>query len=145
MQLTQFSDYSLRVLIYLGNKKAPATVQEISKGFQVNRNHLVKVVHRMAQLGLLNTAKGSKGGISLSKDPSFYKVGDIVKMMEPHLDLVECFDSKSNTCPIIGVCDLQVVLTRARDEFIAHLNKYSLQDLLITKNTTEKLKRLGLS
>ena len=99
----------------------------------------------MAQLGLVNTAKGFKGGVSLAKEPSKYKIGDLVAAMEPHMNLVECFDAKTNTCPIISVCDLQRILVQGRNQFIKNLNEYSLQDLLVSKNAKEKMARLKIA
>ena len=73
MQLTRYTDYSLRVLLYLAvdqNRNPPVTVDELSQQFQISRNHLVKIVHELGQRGLLLTVRGRGGGVRLAKDPS---------------------------------------------------------------------------
>src|SRR5690606_17942479 len=113
-----FSDYSIRVLMFLGHKRQPATVREISETFRISRNHLVKVAHRMGQLGLVRSTKGSRGGLELAKPPEEYRMGDIIMLVEPHMELAECFDSKFSRCPIRGYCGLQNALMGAHLAFI---------------------------
>ncbi|HEX4925295.1 MAG TPA: Rrf2 family transcriptional regulator [Bdellovibrionales bacterium] len=130
MRLTMFTDYTLRVLIYLGNKGGRATVSEIAENFNVSRNHLVKVVHKMAGAGYLESVKGKNGGIQLTAEAFAKGLGDIVSDFEPDLHIVECFDREHNRCPIMGVCRLEKLLYSARDEFLRALNRHTLKDLV---------------
>lgn len=130
MQLSKFGDYSFRVLIYAGTKKALCTTSEISKAFEISQNHLVKVVHRLEKLGYLKTKKGKNGGFTLSKDPSKILVGDAFQSIEQNLDLVECFSEEINRCVINDTCRLKHVFYRALEQFIGCLNQYTLKDLL---------------
>lgn len=144
MRLTQFSDYSLRVLIYVGHKRGLATVVEIAESFHISRNHLVKVVHHLAGLGLIRSYKGRGGGIELACDPATARIGDLIEQLEPDLDLVECFNKKTNECPIIGICDLEHALYQARAVFLAELNKTTLKDLYESPRRSAKIKILGI-
>jgi Rrf2 family nitric oxide-sensitive transcriptional repressor len=130
MQLTQFTDYSLRVLIYLARLPEPgmATVPEIADHHGISRHHLVKVVHNLAQQGLINTTRGKGGGIQLARPPHTIGLGDVVRLTEPHMDLVECFDLKTNQCRIVRGCFLKAALHEARRAFMAALDKYTLAD-----------------
>ena len=130
MQLTQFTDYSLRVLIYLGKKQNQATVHEISTFFNVSRNHLVKVVHNLSQKGMIESYKGKAGGIRLPEKTLKLKLGEIVEVLEPNFELVECFNAETNTCPIIGICGLEKILIKAHRSFMGELNEYTLGDLI---------------
>ena len=60
MQLKLYTDYSLRVLIYLAAKPEDkvATITDIAKAFGMSRNHLVKVVHNLSLLGYIITTRG---------------------------------------------------------------------------------------
>lgn len=145
MQLTFFTDYSMRVLIYLGHKESLATVREISESFRVSNNHLVKVVHKLSQLGLIESYKGKSGGIKLAPKTKNMKIGDIVLQIEPHFHIVECFNTQHNACPIIGYCDLENILYEAREQFFKVLNNHTLNDLLISRNRLKKMKILGLA
>ena len=127
MQLTLFSDYSLRILLYLSMHRARrVTVPEISAAYGISQNHLVKVVQLLITEGLVESTRGRGGGLTLAKEPADINVAAVVRRTEPHLDLVECFDAKTNTCPIDGACGLKLALVQAQRAFFAELEKYTL-------------------
>lgn len=131
MHLTQFSDYGLRLALYLAcHPDRPASVEEVSRSFGISRNHLVKVAARLTELGVVAARRGRGGGMTLAMPPSAINVGWLVRRTEPHLDLVECFDPASSTCPIAQACALKSLLHRAREAFLAVLDAHTLDDLL---------------
>ncbi len=130
MQLSKFGDYSFRVLIFAGTKNDLCTTDEVSKAFEISRNHLVKVVHRLEKLGFLKTKKGKHGGFMLSEDPSMIRLGKLFHVIEQNLDLVECFSKETNQCRITGCCQLKGILHEALKKFVEVLNQYTLKDLL---------------
>lgn len=130
MQLSKFGDYSFRVLIFAGTKNDLCTTEEVSKAFEISRNHLVKVVHRLEKLGFLKTKKGKHGGFMLSEDPSMIRLGKLFQVIEQNLDLVECFSKETNQCRITGSCQLKSILHEALEKFVKVLNQYTLKDLL---------------
>lgn len=129
MQLTLFTDYSLRVLMYLSeNQDRLCTVKEISARYGVSNNHIVKVVHKLAQLGYIRSQKGKGGGIALLKKPEDINLRDLVASLEPGFMLVECFDASSNTCKITTACRLKGILGEALKSFLDTLGRYTLAD-----------------
>lgn len=129
MQLTQFSDYSLRVVLYLtAHKGRVVPLPEISRAYGVSHHHLVKVVRRLTEEGLVESVRGRAGGVRLGRPPAEINVGALVRRTEPHLDLVECFDKSANTCPIDGVCGLKGALKRATAAFLEVLDGHTLAD-----------------
>lgn len=129
MQLTLFTDYSLRVLMYLSeNQGRLCTVKEISARYGVSNNHIVKVVHRLAQLGYIKSQKGKGGGIALLKKPEEINLRDLIVALEPGFTLVECFDASSNTCRIMSACKLKSILREALKSFLETLGRYTLAD-----------------
>ncbi len=145
MKLTQFSDYSLRVLLYLAIKNERATVSEISKNFKVSQNHLVKVVHQLAKRKMLRSAKGKDGGLFLEPQTLKMRLGDIVLLTEANFQIVECFDPKTNTCPIAGLCALETSLHEAFSSFVANLNRQCLGDLVKSPTLAARKKILGIT
>jgi len=143
MNLNYFTDYSLRVLIYLAIKGERATTQEIAKAFKISPNHLVKVAHRLSGLRLIRSTKGRFGGIELGLSPEKINIGAVVELIEPMV-LVECFSKEENTCPIAGVCDLEVILHRAQQSFLNELKRITLADLMKSRWALQKRKRLEL-
>jgi len=141
MQLTLYSDYSLRVLIYLGTKahSEPATITDIAQAFGISRNHLVKVVHNLGQLGYINTVRGKRGGMQLSRTPDKINLGEVVRHTEGNFDIVECFNSTSNTCPISPMCKLKGVINDAYRSFIGVLDRYTLADVLKNKKQLQSV------
>src|SRR5690606_11812434 len=99
MQLTQFTDYGLRSLMYLAAQPEKlCSVREIAEHYAISRNHLVKVVHRLAQLGYVTSSKGKGGGIRLACKPQELRLGDLVLALEPNMHLVDCFNYETNNC-----------------------------------------------
>lgn len=130
MQLTLFSDYSLRVLLYLAvHRDRRVALPEISAAYGISHNHLVKVVQRLVDKGLVTSTRGRGGGLELAEEPAAINLASVVRVTEPNMDLVECFDRATNTCPIDGACGLKNALGRARTAFLAELARYSLADL----------------
>lgn len=131
MQLTIYTDYSLRVLLYLGlHPDKRVTISEIADAYGVSRNHLVKVVHNLALEGWIHTIRGKSGGMQLAFPPDQINIGAVVRKTEPHMNLLECFDREINTCPIISTCALKRVLYQARKAFMDVLDQYTVADAL---------------
>lgn len=138
MQLTRYTDYSLRVLIYLAvdKHKKRVTIDEIAQCFAIPRNHLVKIVHQLGKLGYLNTLRGKGGGITLAKAPQQMGLGNIVRDMEHNLEPVNC---TKPACRLQSGCTLRQVLQDARQAFLSTLDCYSLADLLTNPEQTRYL------
>ena len=131
MQLTIFTDYGLRTLMFLAaHRDRLCNVREVADHYGVSYNHLVKVVHRLAQLGYISSSKGKGGGIKLAVDPATAKLGHLVQALEPNMDIVECFNKDSNTCRITSSCTLKHYLFDAKRSFIDSLNQHTLADTL---------------
>ena len=131
MQLTLYTDYSLRVLLYLG--RAPgrtATITEIAEAYQISRNHLVKVVHNLSIHGFIQTTRGCGGGIALPRPPEEIVIGNVVRHTEVNFNLTECFDQKRNTCPIAATCLLKSVFYEAQRAFMDALDQKTLANVL---------------
>ena len=131
MQLTRYSDYSLRVLIYLAVRETElATIEDIAAAYGISKGHLMKVVHQLGRAGYVETVRGRGGGLRLARPPEEIGVGAVVRRMEDRMALVECFDPKANRCRIEPVCGLRVALHEALDAFLQTLDGYTLADLV---------------
>jgi Rrf2 family nitric oxide-sensitive transcriptional repressor len=129
MQLTLFSDYSLRVLLYLSihhDRRVP--LPEISAAYGISQHHLVKVVQRLVEEELIESVRGRGGGLRLGRPPREINIAAVVRMTEPTLTLVECFDARTNTCPIDAACGLKTALARAQKAFFAELEQHTLAE-----------------
>lgn len=131
MKLTHYSDYSLRVLIYLGvhAPKKLATISEIAESYAISRNHVVKVVHHLGRLGYVETLRGKHGGMRLAMRPEEINVGKLVRETEASLQIVECFGD-DDACVLTPVCVLKHALNDALQAFLEQLDQYTLKDLI---------------
>ena len=138
MQLTQHTDFSLRVLIYLSlqDKEVITTINEIASHFNILKNHLTKVVHSLAKHGYIKTVRGKNGGISLNVSPDSLYLGNIIRTTEKNTEVINC---KKSICPLINNCELKNILNKAENAFFDALNEYTLAD--INKNP-QKIKTL---
>lgn len=142
MQLTIYSDYALRTLIYLGlNAERPVPVPEVATAYGISAHHLAKVAKALVRGGFARTHRGRSGGLELVTSPCNVNVGAVVRLTEPTLDLLECFDRKTSTCKLTGACRLERTLHEARTAFFDVLDRTTLADLLT--NAPAITKRLG--
>jgi len=131
MQLTQHTDYSLRVLIYLSLQPARlCTITEIADFYGISRNHLVKVVHKLGLLGYIETVRGKHGGLRLARPAADITIGEVARSTEPNLNIAECFDRDTNQCSITEVCRLKTILQQARTAFMQTLDGYTIADAI---------------
>ena len=144
MRINLSTDYSLRVLLYLGLRMRQSTVKEIAEAFGVSQNHLAKVAHQLMKMGYIGGKKGRGGGIYLTANPKQIRLGDFVRELQTETPLLECFDAHTNTCPIINICRLQNELSIALDKFYESLNKKTLADLIKSSPGDPRLAKLGI-
>lgn len=144
MHITRYTDYSLRVLIYLTlNKGQRSTIKEIADSYGISKNHLMKVVHNLNKAGYIETLRGKKGGLKLGLEPKDINVGQLVRELEPDFNLVECFSPKGN-CTITPVCQLKSIIGRALTAFINELEQYTLADVIDGHSEQQAMDLLGI-
>lgn len=140
MQLTAYTDYALRVLMYLAvHDDRLTTIAELASVYDISKNHLMKIVHQLGQEGFIETVRGRGGGLRLGQSPTRVAIGQVVRKMEPHFNIVECFDAADNRCPLTPVCQLSTALEKARSAFLAVLDGYTLADLIQDKSDLTRL------
>lgn len=131
MQLTRYSDLSLRVLIYLAVHRGElATIEQIAEAYGISRAHVMKVAHQLGRAGFLETVRGRGGGLRLARAPESIRVGDVIRHTEGRIDLVECFRPGTSHCRIEPVCGLRGLLEEAVVSFLRTLDGCTLSDLV---------------
>lgn len=130
MRLTTFSDYTLRVLMYLAlDRSRLATIPEIAAAYGISQNHLMKVVHQLALTGVIESVRGKGGGIRLAREPEAIRIGEVVRAAEGDAPIVECLSDEPHACLIAGTCKLTRALVDAFDALYESLDRYTLADL----------------
>ena len=130
MHITRYTDYSLRVLIYLAiNSEQLVTINDIAKSYNISKNHLMKIVQQLNLKGYLLAIRGKNGGIKLNKPPALINIGALVRELEDSNKLVECF-GENNQCVITPGCQLKQIFAQAQQSFYQTLDKFTLSDLV---------------
>lgn len=146
MRLTVYTDYSLRVLIYLAlawRSGRLATIPEIAAAYGISRHHLMKIVHDLGRAGFVQTVQGRGGGLRLARAPEQIHVGAVVRQAEPDFGLVECHREGEHTqCVVWPVCRLEVGFHRALEAFMRELDAISLADAVRPASTARTLLQL---
>lgn len=128
MQLTRFTDYSLRVLMHLSQQRDDDNIslEFLAEHFNMNRHHLNKVSQRLAALGWVYSTRGKNGGLRLNDSSLGLRLGEIIEILEPDTRPMDC---QGVECPLAGGCDLEAILLDASRQFLKVLNQYTLNDL----------------
>ncbi|MEO0821803.1 MAG: Rrf2 family transcriptional regulator [Pseudomonadota bacterium] len=142
MRLTNYTSYALRVLQYAAlHDPHLCRVHDVADAHGLSRAHVTKIVHELGQAGLLETVRGRGGGFRLGRPASQIRIGDVLRVTEGPLDLVECFNPDTNTCRLIGICGLSEKLTEATQAFLEVLDSVTVAD--ISCNRGALMARLG--
>ncbi|AFJ48624.1 nitric oxide-sensing transcriptional repressor NsrR [Shimwellia blattae] len=128
MQLTSFTDYGLRALIYMASlpEGKMTSISEVTEVYGVSRNHMVKIINQLSRAGYVAAVRGKNGGIRLGRPAGDIRIGDVVRELEP-LTLVNC---SSEFCHITPACRLKQALARAVNSFLEELDNYTLAELV---------------
>ena len=130
MRLAEFTDYSLRVLMYCAaHPQERVTINALAQGYGVSKNHLMKVVNALARQGWLETTRGRGGGLRLLQEPHSIRVGDVVRATETDFRMAECFDAGSNQCTLTPSCRLRGLLDQALQAYLRELDGATLADI----------------
>mgnify|MGYP000464533808 CR=1 FL=1 len=128
MQLNKFTDYALRLLMYIAQpKEMPYTIAEIAADLHVSQNHLVKIVHFMGKQNWLITTRGKGGGIRLNPQALILPLGEVVRILQRETPIVEC---NTPPCVLRSNCGLKGILDQAMEQFYQSLDQYTLADVL---------------
>jgi Rrf2 family nitric oxide-sensitive transcriptional repressor len=131
MRLAEYTDYSLRVLMYCASRRGElVTIGELADRHGLSKSHLMKIVNDLARRGVLETTRGRGGGLRLSMDPARIRIGDIVRGSETDFRLVECFDGDTNTCTLTPSCRLKHLFDAALQAYFKELDGATLADIV---------------
>ena len=131
MRLTAYTNYALRTLMFCALHPGQLVrMEDVSDAYGISRAHLLKAARQLGQLGYLENVRGRSGGVRLGRTPDEIVIGDVVRHTEGDLELVECFNPDSNTCPLIGVCKLSTLFRAGLKAFLAELDKVTLADMI---------------
>jgi Rrf2 family nitric oxide-sensitive transcriptional repressor len=143
MQLTRFTDYALRVLLFVGRRDGRiCTMAEIAAYYRISQEHLRKVVHKMARQGYLVSKRGRGGGVVLGRAPALIRIGDVILAMEEDLSIVDC---QALECVLQPGCSLKRALNRGSRAFIGALNEVTLADLLGSRRMRQQFEDVDLA
>lgn len=140
MRLTVYTDYSLRVLMYVAlHPERRPTIAEVASKYGISKNHIMKVVYQLGLAGYIGTVRGQSGGMRLARPPEEIILGEVVRRTEPDMALVPCFDPENTSCVITPACKLRAALHHAQSAFLAVLDGYSLADLVQNREVLREL------
>lgn len=137
MQLTSFTDYGLRALIYMASlpEGELTNISQVTEVYGVSRNHMVKIINQLSREGLVDAVRGKNGGIRLGRPAHTIRLGDVVRVMEP-LSLVNC---SPEFCHITPACRLKLVLDKAVKSFLQELDNHTLADMIVDNSGLQTL------
>jgi Rrf2 family nitric oxide-sensitive transcriptional repressor len=146
MRLSEYTDYTLRVLMYCAaHRERLVTIGELAEQHRVSKNHLMKVVNDLARQGLVETTRGRGGGLQLLMEPEAIRIGDVVRSTETDFRLVECFDPGTNACTLSPSCRLKHLFDEALQGYFKALDAATLADMTVGPRATRSRSRDALT
>ncbi|MCP8898676.1 RrF2 family transcriptional regulator [Gilvimarinus xylanilyticus] len=142
MRLTRYTDYALRVLMYLAVTDERCTIADIADRYQISKNHLMKVVQQLNQQGYVSATRGKSGGLKLGRDSAQINLGELIRHTEADFSMVECFDPASDHCRLTQACRLKGIIDEALQAFLSVFDQYTLADLIGNNKQHTQLVRL---
>ena len=133
MRLTVQTDYALRTLMFLASQDGSQKIDDIARIYDISKNHLMKVVQRLVANGFVNSQRGRGGGLMLADKPEQINIGAVVRALENTDEFVECQLGADNHCIVTPVCGLKSMLNGAVGAFLAHLDQFTLADVMKKK------------
>lgn len=131
MYLSKFTDYSFRIMMYLGNHPNELyTVDELSSILNLSTHHIKKIIYTLSKNGYILSTKGRNGGVKMVKNPKDINLGTLLQITEDNLNILECFSPENNTCNINNNCKLKPIINDALNSFKQKLSEYTLEDIL---------------
>ena len=144
MKLTAYTDYSVRLLMYLAvNKNRLCTIKEVATAYNISKNHLMKLAFELGKAGFIETVRGRSGGMRLNRAPQDISIGELIRFTEAKLHLAECFEPGSEACNIAAVCRLRGAFREAHDAFLGVLDDYTLADLVPARGGVTKILKVA--
>ena len=129
MKLTLFTDYSMRVLLYLGAQPDRlCSIGEVAQAYRVSQNHMMKVVNQLVRQGYVESVRGRSGGIRLGRAAEDINLGALIRATEDGFELVDC-----GRCVVAPACVVTDVLGEALGAFLAEHDRYTLADMLTSR------------
>ena len=145
MRLTTYTDYSLRVLMYVSLKNGEkATIKDICDCYKISKNHVMKIVYQLGREGFLVTSRGVNGGMLLAKKPEEITLREVMLITEPDFKIVECFECGESNCPLVGNCQLNMALNKGLNAFLDVMEGVTIADLVQSKGTMTRLLNLPI-
>lgn len=141
MQLNRKTDYAFRTLIFLALQQELTNIDTIANRFAIARDHLTKIISRLAKLNYIIAIRGKGGGLKLNPNTLKLSLAEIANQFESSFKVINC---EKPVCPINGVCRLNRILEEASNAFLATLGNYTLNDLLPTTAKEEQRIRESL-
>lgn len=129
MRLTDHTDYTLRVLMYLNRRKVQVTLNELAEELRISRNNLIKVSNQLAKLGYIETTRGRTGGLMITPEAGKASLKEIIKNVEENLAIAECFSTGKSDCTFLRGCRLKKALNDALNAFFESLGRTTLDDV----------------
>lgn len=115
--------YGLRLMVDLAleREKSLVSLKEIARHQDISEKYLEQIVTQLNKASLVKSTRGAQGGYSLARAPQEITVGDVLRVVEGGLMLVDCIDDKnkcarSHKCPTAFVWQkLSTALEQAAD------------------------------
>ena len=137
MKISTKGRYAVRLMLDVAVYGADKNVsmRDVAERQNISMKYLEQIVSQLAKVGYLKSIRGAQGGYRLTKKPSEYTIGDILRTTEGVLSPVACLDDEVNQCPRAGQCPTIYFWQGLYDTLNNYVDSVTLEDLINRSNT----------
>lgn len=137
MKISTKGRYAVRLMldvaVYGSDKNV--SMRDVAERQNISMKYLEQIVSQLAKVGYLKSIRGAQGGYRLTKKPSEYTIGDILRTTEGALSPVACLDDEVNQCPRAGQCPTIDFWQGLYDTVNNYVDSITLEDLMNRSDT----------
>ena len=128
--LSQTAEYALRTVLHIAStSEGPAQAEAMARSLRIPRNYLSKILHRLAQAGVLVSSRGRNGGFILAQPPKRIPLSAVVGVFDRIEPRRECLLGQS-VCSDARACAAHYKWREVSESLERFYNETTIADLL---------------
>ncbi len=132
MKISTKGRYGLRAMVDLAvhSNGEHVSLGSVAERQKISMNYLEQVFANLRKAGLVKSIKGAQGGYILAHEPSAIKVGDVLRVLEGKLSVIDSAKMNNMDQKSIQYCIKTLVWDKIEESIQQVVDSVTLEDLV---------------